>query len=102
MTFARTFLAVFRRDVPAVARKHKAPLSRIVKDFGTFDGTLASWPRKVDVGDSTRPELIEAETVEVRAFRKRALCLAQVNEVLRRAAIDIVKNLSTKGNPTSP
>lgn len=37
---AKTFPVEFRSDVVAVARKHKAPLAQIAKDFGISEATL--------------------------------------------------------------
>jgi len=70
----------------AVARKGKAPLTQIAKDFGISEGCLHNWMKKADVVDGARPGLSDADRVELREAKKRIRLLEQENEVLRRAA----------------
>ena len=47
----------FRDEVVAVARKGKAPLSEIAKDFGISESCLRNWLSKADVEDGRRPAM---------------------------------------------
>jgi len=53
----KPFPAGFRRDVVAVARKGKAPLSQIAKDFGISESCLHGWLKLADIEDGTRPDV---------------------------------------------
>ena len=76
----------FRDDVVAVARKGRAPLNQIAKDFGISEGCLHGWLKKADVEDGNRPGVTVKEAAELREAKKRIRLLEQENEVLRRAA----------------
>ncbi|GAA4062505.1 transposase [Microbacterium laevaniformans] len=76
----------FRDDVVAVARKGRAPLAQIAKEFGISEGSLSNWMKQADVGDGKRAGLTDDERKQLREANKRIRLLEQENEVLRRAA----------------
>ena len=76
----------FRDDVVAVARKGRAPLAQIAKEFGISEGSLSNWMKQADVGDVKRAGLTDDERKQLREANKRIRLLEQENEVLRRAA----------------
>ncbi|MCW1250660.1 transposase, partial [Acaricomes phytoseiuli] len=76
----------FRDDVVAVARKARAPLSQIARDFGISEASLFNWLKKANIEDGCVPGLTEDERKQLREANKRIRLLEQENEVLRRAA----------------
>ena len=89
----------FRDDVIAVARKSKAPLQQIAKDFGISDSCLRNWLCAADVEDGNRPALSATDASEL---RRRNRLLEQENEILRRAAAYLSQaNLPGKGSTRS-
>ena len=82
----RPFPAEFRRDVVAVARRNEAPISQIAKDFGISDASRHNWLNRADIEDGVKLGVIQKESDELRAAKKRIRLLEQENEVLRRAA----------------
>ncbi|WP_406566324.1 transposase [Acaricomes phytoseiuli] len=76
----------FRDDVVAVARKARAPLSQIARDFGISEASLFNWLKKANIEDGRVPGLTEDERKQLREANKRIRLLEQENEVLRRAA----------------
>jgi transposase-like protein len=92
----KPFPAEFHRDVVAVARKREAPISQIAKDFGISEATLHAWLKKDDIEVGVRPGLTEADSQELREYKKRVQLLEQENEVLRRAAIYLGRGLNPK------
>jgi transposase-like protein len=76
----------FREDVVAVARKGKAPIGQVAKDFGISESCLRNWLRAADVEDGVRSGTTDAEAKELRDAKRRIRLLEQENEVLRRAA----------------
>ncbi|MCW1250604.1 transposase [Acaricomes phytoseiuli] len=76
----------FRDDVVAVARKARAPLSQIARDFGISEASLFNWLKKANIEDGHVPGLTEDERKQLREANKRIRLLEQENEVLRRAA----------------
>ena len=60
----RPYPQEFRDEVVAVARRHKAPLSQIAKDFGISDATVHNWAKRVGVEDGVRPGVTAAEAAE--------------------------------------
>jgi len=86
----------FRDDVVAVARKGEAPLAQIAKDFGISESCLNNWLRSADVEDGKRPGVTREESVELREARKRIRLLEQENEVLRRAAAYLARDINPK------
>lgn len=86
----------FRDDVVAVARKGEAPLAQIAKDFGISESCLNNWLRAADVEDGKRPGVTREESAELREARKRIRLLEQENEVLRRAAAYLARDINPK------
>ena len=86
----------FRRDVVAVARKGEAPLSQIAEDFGISGSCLHRWLRLADVDDGVRPGVTTQESAELRELTKRNRVLEQENEILRRAAAYLAREISLK------
>jgi transposase len=86
----------FREDVVAVARKGQATLTQIAKDFGISESCLSNWLRAADVEDGKRPGVTVAESEQLRELRKRNRLLEQENEVLRRAAAYLSRDINPK------
>lgn len=86
----------FRADVVAVARKREAPLKQVAQDFGISESCLANWLAKADVEDGARPGVTAAEQAEIRELKKRNRLLEQENEVLRRAAVYLARDVNPK------
>jgi len=74
-----------RDDVVAVARKGRAPLTQIAKDFGISDSCLRNWLRAADVEDGSHPAVSVSEATELRELRRRNRLLEQEVGVIRRA-----------------
>lgn len=92
----KAFPVEFRRDVVAVARKGEAPVSQIAKDFGVSQACLHRWLKLADVEDGVRPDTAVSESADLREARKRVRLLEQENEVLRRAAIYLGRDVNPK------
>ena len=86
----------FRDDVIAVARKGEAPLKQVAADFGISESCLANWLRAADVEDGKRSGVTREESAELRELRKRNRLLEQENEVLRRAAAYLARDINPK------
>ncbi|MEW1823825.1 IS3 family transposase [Arthrobacter sp. NPDC080031] len=87
--------AEFRQDVIDVARKGEAPLAQIAKDFGLSVTTLKRW-----IAIAERKETgagpAAAESAEMRELKKRNRLLEQENEILRRAAAYLARDINPK------
>ena len=83
---AKPYPREFRDDVVAVARKGRALLAQIAKEFGISEGSLSNWMKQADVEDVKRAGLTDDERKQLREANKRIRLLEQENEVLRRAA----------------
>ena len=92
----KAFLIEFRRDVVAVAGKGEAPISQIAKDFGISESCLHRWVNLADVEDGVRPGVSASESAGLREAKKRVRVLEQENEILRRAAAYVAKEISPK------
>jgi transposase len=86
----------FREDVVAVARKGQATLTQIAKDFGISESCLSNWLRAANVEDGQRPGVTVAESEQLRELKKRNRLLEQENEVLRRAAAYLSRDINPK------
>lgn len=86
----------FRDDVVAVARKGEASLKQIAKDFGISGSCLNNWLRAADVEEGRRAGVTREESAELRELRKRNRLLEQENEVLRRAAAYLARDINPK------
>ena len=87
--------AEFRQDVIDVARKGEAPLAQIAKDFGLSVTTLKRWLAIADRKDTGITRAADDST-EMRDLKKRNRLLEQENEVLRRAAAYLARDINPK------
>ena len=94
-SYAEAFPAEFRRDVVAVARKREAPISQIAKDFG-ISKQPAQLAQEADIEDGARLGVTDKEAAELRDARKRNRLLEQENEILRRAAAYLARDINPK------
>jgi transposase len=92
----KAFPLEFRRDVVAVARKGQAPLAQVAKDFGVSEPCLQRWLKLADIEDGRRPGVTASESAELRELKKRNRLLEQENEVLRRAAAYLSRDVNPK------
>lgn len=86
----------FRDDVVAVARRGEAPIAQIAKDFGIAESCLHRWLNKADIEDGNRPGPTREELAELREAKRRIRLLEQENEVLRRAAAYLARDVNPK------
>ncbi|MEO5316932.1 IS3 family transposase [Pseudarthrobacter sp. CC12] len=87
--------AEFRQDVIDVARKGEAPLTQIAKDFGLSVTTLKRWIAIAERKESGAGPAA-AESAEMRELKKRNRLLEQENEILRRAAAYLARDINPK------
>ncbi|WP_307427455.1 IS3 family transposase [Pseudarthrobacter defluvii] len=87
--------AEFRQDVIDVARKGEAPLAQIAKDFGLSVTTLKRWIAIAERKESGAGPAA-AESAEMRELKKRNRLLEQENEILRRAAAYLARDINPK------
>ena len=78
-----------------VARKGEAPLAQIAKDFGLSVTTLKCW---IDMAQREESGAAPAatETGEMRELKKRNRWLEQENEILRRGAAYLARDINPK------
>ena len=84
----------FRDDVVAVARQGEAPLRQVAQDFGISEGCLHNWLKAADAADRQRAGGAGEESQKVRELTKRNRLLEQENEVLRRAAAYLARDIN--------
>ena len=82
----------FRDVVIAVARKGEAPIGQIAKDFGISESCLRNCLAKADRADA--PAGDNRSAAELREAKKRIRLLEQENEVLRRAAAYLSRDIN--------
>jgi transposase len=92
----KAFPLEFRPDVVAVARQGQAPLAQVAKDFGVSESCLQRWVKLADIEDGRRPGVTVLESAELRELKKRNRLLEQENEVLRRAAAYLSRDVNPK------
>jgi transposase len=92
----KAFPKEFRDDVVAVARKGDAPVAQVAKDFGVSESCLHRWLQRADVEDGNRRGVTVSESAELRELKKRNRLLEQENEVLRRAAAYLARDINPK------
>ncbi len=94
----KPFPSEFRRDVVAIARRGEASVAQVAKDFGISESCLHRWLKIADLEDGHRPATPAAgqESAELREARKRIRLLEQENEVLRRAAAYLARDVNPK------
>ncbi len=95
LTMPTAYGAEFRQDVIDVARKGEAPLAQIAKDFGLSVTTLKRWLAIADRKE-TGVTWAADDSAEMRDLRKRNRLLEQENEVLRRAAAYLARDINPK------
>jgi len=86
----------FRDDVVAVARRGQGTLAQIAKDFGISESCLHNWMKAADLDEGRRPGLSREESEQLRELKKRNRLLEQENEVLRRAAAYLARDINPK------
>lgn len=85
----------FRQDVIDVARKGEAPMAQIAKDFGLSVTTLKRWIA-IAARKETGVAPATAASAEMRELKKRNRLLEQENEILRRAAAYLARDINPK------
>jgi len=85
----------FCQDVIDVAGKGEAPLAQIAKDFGLSVTTLKRWIAIAERKESGAGQAA-AESAEMRELKKRSRLLEQENDILRRAAAYLVRDINPK------
>ena len=98
----KAFPEEFRRDVVAVARRREVPIVQIAKDFGISPSCVQRWLKRAEIEDGVREGRTLAEEAEIRELKKRNKLLEQENEVLRRAAIYLGRNVLPNDVPAGP
>lgn len=93
---AKAFPLEFRRDVVAVARRREAPITQIAKDFGISPACVHRWLKLADVEDGGPSGVAAEEIIELRELKKRNRLLEQENEILRRAAAYLARDVNPK------
>ena len=92
----KAFPLEFRRDVVAVARQSDAPIAQVARDFGISESCLQRWRKMDDVESGRKPGTTASEAADVREMKKRIRLLEQENEVLRRAAVYLARDVNPK------
>jgi transposase len=92
----KAFPKEFRNDVVAVARKGESSIAQVAKDFGVSESCLHRWMQLADIEDGRRPGVTASESAELRELKKRNRLLEQENEVLRRAAAYLSRDVLPK------
>jgi transposase-like protein len=92
----KAFPLEFRRDVVAVARQSDAPIAQAARDFGISESCLQRWLKLDDVEEGRRSGVTRAESAELREAKKRIRLLEQENEVLRRAAVYLGRDVNSR------
>jgi transposase len=95
LTMPTAYGAEFRQDVIDVARKGEAPLAQIAKDFGLSVTTLKRWIAMAERKESGAGPAA-TESAEMRELKKRNRLLEQENEILRRAAAYLARDINPK------
>jgi transposase len=92
----KAFPREFRDDVVAVARKGETSIAQVAKDFGVSESCLQRWVKLADIEDGNRPGLTKEDSEQLRDLKKRNRLLEQENEVLRRAAAYLARDINPK------
>jgi transposase len=95
-TMPKAFPQEFRDDVVAVARKGEAPVAQIAKDFGISESCLHRRLQLADIEAGKRPGTTKEESEALRELKRRNRLLEQENEVLRRAAAYLARDVLPK------
>lgn len=78
-----------------MARKGEAPLAQIAKDFGLSVPTLKRWIAIAERKESGAGHA-GGDSTEMRELKKRNRLLEQENEILRRAAAYLARDINPK------
>ena len=92
----KAFPEEFRRDVVVVARKREAPLAQIARDFGISQACLHKWLKQADINDGFRNGVTSKDAAELQDAKKRIRLLEQENQILRRAAAYLSRDINPK------
>jgi len=92
----RPFPREFRDDVVRVARQSGASIASVAKDFGISESCLQRWLKLAEIDEGKRPAISPEQSAELRELRKRTRLLEQENEVLRRAAAYLARDVLPK------
>ena len=92
--------AEFRQDVTDVACKREAPLAQIAKDFGLSVTTLKRWIAIAERKESGASPA-SGDSAEMRELKKRNRLLEQENEILRRAAAYLARDINPNDLPAA-
>jgi transposase len=92
----KAFPKEFRNDVVAVARKGESSIAQVAKGFGVSESCLHRWMQLADIEVGKRPGVTASESAELRELKKRNRLLEQENEVLRRAAAYLSRDVLPK------
>lgn len=87
--------AEFRQDVIDVARKEEAPLMQIALDFWLSVTTPKRWIAIAERKESGAGPA-SGDSAEMRELKKRNRLLEQENEILRRAAAYLARDINPK------
>ena len=68
----------------------------MAKDFGVSESCLQRWLKLADIEDGTRPGVTKEDSEQLRELKKRNRLLEQENEVLRRAAAYLSRDINPK------
>ena len=92
----KPFPPEFRRDVVAVARRGEAPVAQVARDFGISESCLHRWVKTAEIEEGARPGTTKEESEQLRELKKRNRLLEQENEILRRAAAYLARDINPK------
>jgi transposase len=93
----KAFPPEFRRDVVAVFRSSEgASIAQVARDFGISESCLQRWLKLDDVESGRKPGTTASEAADVREMKRRIRLLEQENEVLRRAAVYLARDVNPK------
>jgi transposase len=93
MTITTAYGAEFRQDVIGVAGKGEAPWRRLRRIWGFRVRTLKRWIAIAERKESGAGPAA-AESAEMRELKKRNRLLEQENEILRRGATYLARDIN--------
>jgi len=93
----KAFPREFCDDVVAVARNDEASIAQVAQDFGVSESCLQRWLKLADLEDGTTwPGQTKEGSAELRELKKRNRLLEQEDEMLRRAAAYLSRDINPK------
>ena len=93
---ARRFLTEFERDVVTVARRSDPTYEELASELGIPVNSLCRRMKQADVADGLTAGPSDGGPDDVVALRRRLRLLEQENEVLRRAAAYLSRDVLPK------